>query len=253
MKDRLLDFYDEKYSGETSGTHAEIVKPTACPTSRYEAFMTFFPPRFKGGDVLELGAGSGLIAQSFLALGVPCDSFTLTEYSSSRLAGIAAGMDDPRVNALQLDAENFDPEDLGQFDAVIMVALIEHLIDPLGAMKRIRKLLKPGAFVYIDTPNMAKYTRRAKLLFGRFPATSANNEGLTTYEGKPVALYDEGHLHYFTFRSLSLMLTEQCGFARVEKLGYTCGHRLFGPRIDTKLARWWPELFSELALVAYAD
>ena len=77
------------------------------------------------------------------------------------------------------------------------------------------------------------------------------DEGLHNHSLDQSSVLD--HLHYFTFRSLSRMLTERCGFARVEKLGYTCGHRLFGPRIDTKLARWWPELFSELAVVAYVD
>jgi len=117
-----------------------------------------------------------------------------------------------------------------------MVALIEHLIDPLRAMQRIRQLLKPGGFAYIDTPNIARYTLRLKLLMGRFPSTASMNEGLTTYSGKPTDLYDEGHLHYFTYRSLSLMLTERCGFSRVVKLAYPGGRRPLGKQTHNFLA-----------------
>jgi hypothetical protein len=48
------------------------------------------------------------------------------------------------------------------------------------------------------------------------------------------------------------MLTQRCGFSRVEKLGYTSGPWVLGRRVDNALAQWWPELFGELALAAYA-
>jgi len=183
------------------------------------------------------------------------DSYTLSEFSDARLDGLVRAFKDPRLRVLKLDAESLPAEKLRTYDAIIMLALIEHLTDPLGAMQRLRNLLKPGGFVLIDTPNVAKFTRRVKLLGGRFPSTASRNEGLTTYEGNNVDLYDEGHLHYFTYRSLSFMLTNRCGFSRVEKLGYFIGpngQRLFGHRLADWLARRWPEMFSEVVLVAYA-
>jgi SAM-dependent methyltransferase len=153
----------------------------------------------------------------------------------------------------RIDAENVPDSQARKYDAVIMVALIEHLIDPMGAMTRIRKALKPGGFVYIDTPNIVRYTQRLKLLAGKFPSTASRNEGLTTYYGEPADLYDEGHLHYFTYRSLSLMLTERCNFSKIVKLGYPGGKIVLGKHIHGLLATVWPELFSELAIVAYAS
>ena len=96
-----------------------------------------------------------------------------------------------------------------------MVALIEHLIDPLNTMKKISSLLTKDGFCFIMTPNIAKYTQRLKLLSGRFPSTESIEEGLITYGGQPVTLHEEGHLHYFTFKSLSRMLTERCGFDKI--------------------------------------
>ena len=65
-------------------------------------------------------------------------------------------------------------------------------------------------------------------------------------------MFDEGHLHYFTYRSLSQMLTERCGFSRVDKRWYYEGPSLVSRRLETTLARAWPELFSELCVVAHA-
>jgi SAM-dependent methyltransferase len=190
-----------------------------------------------------------------IAHGLKFDSYTLSEFSDARLEGLVAAIKDPRVSVLKLDAESLSAEKLPNYDAIIMLALIEHLIDPLGAMQRLRKLLKPGGFAFIDTPNIAKFTRRAKLLLGRFPATASRNEGLSTYEGNAVDLYDEGHLHYFTYRSLSSMLVKRCGFSTVEKFGYFTGpngQRIVGHRLGNALSRLWPEMFSEIVLVANA-
>jgi hypothetical protein len=164
---------------------------------------------------------------------------------------MAENIRDNRVTAQYFDAEKIPVGGNAKYDAIIMIALIEHLIDPLGAMTHIRNLLNPGGFVYIDTPNMAKYTRRIKLLLGRFPSTASTNEGLTTYSGLPVDLHDAGHLHYFTYRSLSRMLSTRCGFSKIDKLAYPCGKLFLGKRIESLLASVWPEAFSELVLVAH--
>ena len=211
--------------------------------------------RFHGGDVLELGAGSGLVARSLIAHGLNFTTYTASELSHTRLKGLLQSLDDPRLRVLELNAEAIPDDMVKKYDAVIMLALIEHLIDPLGAMQRIHSLLKPGGFVFIETPNIAKFTRRAKLLLGRFPSTASRNEGLITYEGKQVDLHDEGHLHYFTFRSLSQMLMTRCGFSKVENLGYFVGpngRRIFGHTLASVLSRAWPRLFSEIVVVAYA-
>ena len=252
---RLQGHYDSKYEGEKFSSSAKIVEYRSPPSNRHEFCLKFFLNHFKGGDILELGAGSGLIVRSLIAHGLKFNNYTLSELSGARLQGLLREFNDPRVRVLKLDAESLPSDNLPTYDAIIMLALIEHLIDPLGAMRSLHKLLKPGGFIFIDTPNLAKFTRRAKLLLGRFPATASRNEGLTTYDGKLVDLYDEGHLHYFTCRSLSLMLIERCGFSKIEKLGYFIGpngQRIFGHRFADALARVWPEMFSEIVLVAYA-
>ncbi len=245
-------FYDEKFAYEAAGPSADLVAATDIPTDRYAACISALPRLVRGGAILEIGAGSGRLARSLVAAGLRFDSYTVSDFSSARLAGLRRTLDDPRFEVRALDVED-PPADLeGRYDAVLLVALVEHLFDPLGALQSVRRMLRPGGLVYIDTPNVAKYSRRLKLLAGRFPSTSSLDEGLTRYDGRPVQLHDEGHLHYFTFRSLSRLLLERSGFERVERLPYASRPAPLGPRIGHALARLRPELFSELCVVAYA-
>lgn len=249
FKENLRSHYDAKYATEIKTESLEIVEYKHNPVNRFEACIKYFSEYFHGGDVLELAAGNGLITRSLMASSsLKIRSYTTTEFSEMRLQGLKKNLHDPRIRIIPLDAEMIPSEEFNKYDAVIMIALIEHLIDPLKAMYHIRKLLRPGGFVYIDTPNIAKYSRRIKLLSGRFPSTASKNEGLTKYENTPVDLHDDGHLHYFTYRSLSLMLTERCNFSQIKKLAYFCGKSHLG----CKLAHVWPQMFSELVLIAYA-
>jgi SAM-dependent methyltransferase len=251
MRAEALRHYDAKYAHEASARAPGSVARAAFPTTRYEACLGTLLDRFHGSALIEVGAGNGLLARSLLDAALPVQTYVATELSRSRLAGLERSLVDPRVRVCMLDVERPGDEHLARYDAVVMLALIEHLFDPLRAMSQVRAMLRPGGFVYLDTPNIAKWTRRLKLLAGRFPSTASRDEGLLTYAGAPADLHDEGHLHYFTYRSLSRMLIERCGFARVEKVPYASPPQLLGRRAGHALARAWPELFAELAIVAY--
>lgn len=247
--ERLTRHYNEKYESESKKVSEDFVELKKYPHSRTEACLEYFHGHFKGGDILELGAGSGMLARSFINAGVSFSSYTASDFSAIRVDGMRKSLSDPRIKVEQINCDDIRVENLPRYDAVIMIALIEHLVDPLGAMQKVRQLLKPGGMVYIDTPNMALYHRRLKLLRGIFPSTASKNEGLTTYDNKPVDLYDEGHLHYFTYSSLTKMLLERCGFNSVTKQGYSFNVYL-SEALSGKIARLWPEMFSELAVAA---
>lgn len=251
--DRLREHYAAKYAEEAhgGGTPAAIPLRQPYPVGRVEAACAALPDRIAGRHVLELGSGDGTVAHSLAVGGASFASYTLGDISQPRLDGIAKRLSDERFRFRMADADDLTA--LGEtFDAVVMIALVEHLIDPIRSMAAVRAALAPGGFVYLDTPNVAKWTRRVKLALGRFPSTASADEGLRTYGGAPADLHDEGHLHYFTFRSLTLMLAERCGFSRVEPVPYAPQRRPFGAALGTRLARARPQLFSELACVAYA-
>jgi len=250
VDERLARFYDEKYSDEADMDHVEPVSRVTHPIDRFQGAVRTLAPLVHDHDVLELAAGSGRIAQSLGDTGFR--TWTLSDWAPNRVEGMKRRMEqEQRFRFAVVDATQPSKALAGQqFDVIVSIALIEHLIDPLGAMTDTRTLLRPGGFVYIDTPNIAKWTRRLKLALGRFPSTSSLQEGLVTYDGKPVELHDEGHLHYFTYRSLARMLTERCGYSRVERAPYGAS-RGPSPALTHAMARSMPSMFSEIALLAY--
>lgn len=248
----LRDHYERKYQNEDIGIIQNTIKDINFPGNRFEAVIKYFPQYFKNGNIIELGAGNGIVAKTLLESDLDILSYTVGDISLPRLKGMKNNISDERLTIMELDAEHIPESQYGNYNAVIMIALIEHLIDPIGAMLNIRKLLKPNGFVYIDTPNIAKYSRRIKLLFGKFPSTASVNEGLKMYSGQPVDLFDEGHLHYFTYRSLSLMLIQRCGYSKTRKLSYPIASSKIARYFGGGLAKLLPDLFSELAIIGFA-
>lgn len=251
MKGSLINHYEEKYAEEQDNKSIALIPYARFPINRFEACVKYFADHFQQeGTILELGAGNGIVANSILEQNKRIRRYIISDLSENRLKGIKKSIRDKRLSITRIDVEEFDFESIEKVDAVIMIALIEHLIDPLGTMKRIRSVLKPGGFVYIDTPNIADYGARFKLLTGRFPSTASKKEGNLKYDNTPVTLYDEGHLHYFTYKSLSDMLIRYCDFQETQKYYQMIGRSILGKRIHHHLAKMWPELFSSLILIA---
>jgi methionine biosynthesis protein MetW len=90
------------------------------------------------------------------------------------------------------------------FDAVTMLAVLEHVFDPYSIIREVRRVLRPGGTFIIDVPNVASVTNRARILLGRIPVTS-HDIG-----------WDGGHLHYFTKHALDHFLQSE-GFEVLDR------------------------------------
>lgn len=237
-KSRLQEHYDRVYA-EAAAEEVQPVKVAGYPCDRHQ--MAVHLARLHPGErLLEVGAGAG---NTLLSLLDCYETIIGVELSAPRAAAMQERFsrisDKVRVVSGDIERGTLFPED--SFDQVICNAVIEHLIDPITSLQEIHRILKPGGCALIGTPNMAKWSRRIKLFFGYFPATASCDEGLRCYGGEPTELYDQGHLHYFTYRSLARVCLERAGFSRVEKYG-----------MGGFLGRIWPELFSgEIFIIAY--
>ena len=123
----------------------------------------------------------------------------------------------------------------GAADVVIMSELIEHLVDPDGAVAEVRRVLRPGGSLLLSTPNLAAWYNRGLLAVGIQPIFSeVSLRGVFGRPGSVVA----GHLRLFTRRALTEFLTAS-GFRCVTVTGarYHDVPRPLGP-LDRAFCRW---------------
>jgi len=234
---RLHEHYDTKYASANSREVSRVPR-VKHPRDRIE-MAVHLATLFRADRYLEIGAGNGATILTLLENYRELVGTELSAIRARELRNLFA--DYPQVGIVENNLEE-DPLPFpgDYFDTIAVTAVIEHLFDPITALRKLYRLLKPGGVVIVDTPNIAKWTRRIKLAFGYFPSTASFNEGLLCYDCKtPTDLHDEGHLHYFTFRSLRKIALERVGFQSAEGFGYG----------KSFLCRWWPQMFSEIAMV----
>jgi SAM-dependent methyltransferase len=145
----------------------------------------------KGSRVLELGPATGYMSRVFSERGCTVVGIEFDAEMAERAAGFCERMIVGDLDALDLEAE------LGgdRFDAIVAADVIEHLKDPLGALRRLRRFLKEDGRFVISIPNVAHGSVRLALLSGRF-------------EYRTRGLLDSTHLHFFTRETFERMLEE---------------------------------------------
>ncbi len=86
--------------------------------------------------------------------------------------------------ALIRNIERDDVTDLGKFDIVMFIDVLEHLMDPVAVLAKVKEVLKPSGRIVFSIPNMAHISVRLQLLKGFFEYT-------------PIGVLDRTHLHYY--------------------------------------------------------
>lgn len=76
------------------------------------------------------------------------------------------------------------------FDMCILAEIIEHILDTDFFIQEIKRVLKPGGYLILSTPNVASLGRRLMLLFGKNPYFEA------CFGYPPYAT--AGHIRFFT-------------------------------------------------------
>lgn len=181
--------------------------------------------------IVDLGCGDGS-ALAIAAEHNPAHRFAGIDWSGDALRQAqAAGLTVLRASVSGASLPVAD----GAADVVIMSELIEHLVDPDGAVAEARRILRPGGSLLLSTPNLAAWYNRGLLAFGIQPIFSeVSLRGVFGRPGRVVA----GHLRLFTRRALTEFLTAS-GFCCVTVTGarYHDVPRPLGP-LDRAFCRW---------------
>lgn len=153
----------------------------------------------KGGHLLDIGCGQGLVAQELAAKG--CRVTGMDQFIPE-VSPVPGQIDFIRWN---LDQKEF-PVNVSAFDQILMLDIIEHLKEPELFMDELRfaaACRRPE--VILTTANIGFIVTRLMLLFGQF-----------NYGKK--GILDATHTRLFTFRSLNALL-EQSGYKVIEVRG----------------------------------
>lgn len=151
-----------------------------------------------GKKLLDVGCGTGRLAEKLrikkncFVVGIEKDR-TKVEIARRRCDGIIIA-----------DVETLKeiPFSARYFDVIIFVDILEHLKEPGTILDKFKEYLKDDGYILVSVPNVANWTIRLKLLFGR-------------WNYKELGLLDKTHLRFFTFQTAKRML---------ENSGYTITH-----------------------------
>lgn len=73
------------------------------------------------------------------------------------------------VTHVWISGESSCPVEDDYFDVVIVGDLIEHLVDTDFFLRELQRVVKPGGYLVLTTPNLAWWWSRIRLLFGKVP------------------------------------------------------------------------------------
>jgi 2-polyprenyl-3-methyl-5-hydroxy-6-metoxy-1,4-benzoquinol methylase len=82
------------------------------------------------------------------------------------------------------------------FATVVAAEVIEHVFDTQAVLSELARVLQPGGWLVLTTPNLVALSGRAQLVLGRSP----HNVEFDVSPGT------SGHIRYFTFDTLELLL-----------------------------------------------
>lgn len=159
-----------------------------------------------GANVLDVGCGTGAV------------SVQIRDVAKATVTGVEPSPERAKAcRARGIETlETIFPSELipkRAFDTVVFTDVLEHLPDPSTALQAAKDYLRANGTVIASVPNVAHWSVRFDLVFGRF-------------EYKPYGIMDATHLRWFTQRSLKRLF---------EKSGYRVKFQTMAPGI------WLPD------------
>jgi 2-polyprenyl-3-methyl-5-hydroxy-6-metoxy-1,4-benzoquinol methylase len=154
-------------------------------TVRYGPEQVAPPPPPRGGRVLDVGCGSGLLLAQLARRGWEVWGIEPDERAARRLQA-RLGLPAERIVVATAETAHLPA---GHFDLVTMSHVLEHLHDPRAALAGVHRWLRPGGRLRLWVPNIASLESRVfrRLWFG---------------------LDLPRHLYHFDTRSLLFLLRE---------------------------------------------
>lgn len=139
--------------------------------------------------VFDLGCGNGSVAAHLAA------QYDVTGVDASQSGIEQARLAFPGIRFDVASAYDDLSHAYGQFDAVVSLEVVEHLYDPRLFARNMFNLVRPGGGIVLSTPYHGYLKNLALALTGKL-------------ESHFTALWDGGHIKFFSETTLSQLLTE---------------------------------------------
>ncbi len=164
--------------------------------------------------VLEIGCGEGQLGRLLRARGHSVTGIELLPDVAERAR---AHLDRVVLADVEGDGLPFPPD---SFDAIVFADVLEHLVDPWGALRKAVEVLAEDGVVVASIPNVQNVDVIRRLLRGR-------------WDYRERGILDFGHLRFFTLKTIRAL------FARADLSVEFVGH--------CYRRTWWRELLCWLS------
>ncbi len=148
--DHLRDVYEQRGEEE----YGEPVVPDPALDRKFEVLTEEMARLLPAGSFLDAGCGDGRYLAALAALGPLPERIVGVDIAESildtaRRATAVAGLE-PEL--LRANLERLPLAD-AEFDLVVSVQVLEHLLDPAAGLKELARVLKPGGTLLLSTDN----------------------------------------------------------------------------------------------------
>jgi len=125
---------------------------------------------FVGNSILELGPAEGVMTELLATTGK-----TITVVEGAAFFCEKLRQHFPQLQIVNALFEEFDSEGK-QFDNIILGHVLEHVIDPVDILCRVRSWLAPHGRVFAAVPNARSLHRQAAVIMGLLPGEDSLND-----------------------------------------------------------------------------
>lgn len=137
--------------------------------------------------ILDVGAAQGLLGQLLRDSGLTIDAVEPHPFWAEQARPLYRQVYAQPIEAAEL------PE--ATYRVVVCADVLEHTVDPVAVLRRLRQVATPDALFLVSLPNVAHLAVRLMLLFGYFPRMERG-------------ILDRTHLHFYTLDTARALLAE---------------------------------------------
>jgi 2-polyprenyl-3-methyl-5-hydroxy-6-metoxy-1,4-benzoquinol methylase len=137
-----------------------LVRPENPALNRYKIAESLLPPNVAGSKIVEIGGGAAEFSRRLKALNINVTFTDLSETNIQRATEL--GFEAHRVD-LNLGLPGLADN---SFDGAVMLEIIEHVVGAEHLLSEVARVLRPGGFLILSTPNFSSWQNRLRILSG---------------------------------------------------------------------------------------